>query len=151
MDSTRAVQRETIALPNGLFLEAWDFSRKRAGDRWQVVLGCRIAVRLERSFFPPGEQGEAAYRKLMSEYGPALSYEFKDERNFVALRDLDSTWSELFEEFKETSLGYLSNPRFAQKFALSLSIKLTKNPYKVKQERAESVFNRLKGREASGL
>ena len=148
---TRAVLKETIALPNGLFLEAWDFSRKRVGDRWQVVVGCRIAIRLERTFFPPGEQGEAAFRKLVSEYGPAFSYEFKDERNFVASKDLDSTWSELFEEFKKASLHYLSHPRFAEKFALSTSIKLIKNPYKLKQERTASVFNRLETKEASGL
>lgn len=150
MDSTRAVLKETIALSNGLFLEAWDFSRKHAGDRWQVVLGCRITVHPERSFFPPDEPGETAFRKLVSEYGPALSYEFQDERNFVACQDLDSTWSELFEEFKKTSLSYLSHPHFAQKFALSTSRKLIKNPYKLKLERTASVFNRLEGRAASG-
>lgn len=151
MESNRPILRETISLPNGLLLEVWDFSRKIAGDRLQVVLGCRISIRLERTFFPSDGQGESAYKKLVSECGPVLSYEFADERNFVARQDLDSTWSTLFEEFKEASLNYLSHPRFGEKFALATAIKLMKNPYKFKLERMASIFNRLEEKKASGL
>jgi hypothetical protein len=151
MESNRTVLRDKIALSNGLLLEAWDFSRKHAGDRWQVVLGCRIAIRLERTFFPSDSQGEAAYRKLVSVYGSVISYEFMDERNFVSRRDLDSTWRNLFEEFKEASLSYLSHPRFSEKFARATFTKLIKNPYKLRLEQKTSIFNRLGEREAPGL
>ena len=136
-------QRKTIPLSNGLELEAWDFTRHTAGDRCQVVLGCRIPVTLSRQYFPPDGQGQDIFDRLVAEAGPVLFYEYRDERNFIADSRRETVWEEMLDRFIRDSLAYLSHPRFAERFALAASRELLRDPFKFRTAHRKSLFRRL--------
>ncbi len=136
------VLKESIPLDNGLVLEAWDMSRHIAGDRSQVVLACRIPVDVSRRLFPLDDDGLAAYEEFRREFGTSISWEFLSERNFVARQSRVQVWEELFRQFRDDSLRYLSHPRFAERFVLSILGKLRRNPIGLRTERSKSIFGR---------
>ena len=121
---------EAIELPNGLKLEAWDLSRKIAGDRFKITLLIRIEVDLDRDFTPQNDEERAIARELRAELGDTLTFEFRADRNFIAAERKESELLELFDVFKEDSLSYLASPRFAHRFVLSTFSKLKKDPFR---------------------
>lgn len=132
--------KETIELPNGLTLEAWDFSKNVAGDRYQVALGCRIEINLENDAVPPSDGDRRALSKLQSELGPVIYYEYQIERNFIPREKKEAIWQELWKTFLSNSLTYLSKMDFARKFIPATLAQFKKDPFTFRLKRKKSYF-----------
>jgi len=117
---------EKIPLPNGLMVEAWDKSVSIAVDTTKVALFIRIRVELQPSYFAKSDHYELV-RKTM---GPEIFFEYKKERTFVKDKEKDVVFRELLDNFKKTSLPYLSKSSFPRSFALSKYWDIEKNSYK---------------------
>ncbi len=122
---------DTIELPNGLKMEIWNASRLIAADTVKVDLIIRIKVGLRPEYFPSPDQFELT-RKI---FGPEVVFEYRKERSFIAKDLRDSTFDKLLEEFRSTSLDYISKPNFPSRFALSKYMDVKKNPYKYKNHK----------------
>jgi hypothetical protein len=117
---------ERIALENGLVLEIWDESRKIAADTVKVTLAARIKVDVKEEYFTSPEH----YRTVLQVFGPAITFEQKKERTFVDIAQRDIVFTSLLNEFKESALKYISNPKFPSGFVISKLADVQKNPYK---------------------
>jgi hypothetical protein len=117
---------EEIPMPNGLIVEIWDKSVSIAADTTKVALLIRIRVELRPSYFTKPDHHELV-RKIM---GPEIFFEYKKERAFVRDKEKDVVFQELLDNFKKTSLPYLSRPSFPSSFALSKYWDIQKNSYK---------------------
>ncbi len=117
---------EEIPMPNGLIVEIWDKSVSIAADTTKVALLIRIRVELRPSYFTKPDHHELV-RKIM---GPEIFFEYKKERAFVRDKEKDVVFQELLDNFKKTSLPYLSRPSFPSSFALSKYWHIQKNSYK---------------------
>lgn len=117
---------EEIPMPNGLIVEIWDKSVSIAADTTKVALLIRIRVELRPSYFTKPDHHELV-RKIM---GPEIFFEYKKERAFVRDKKKDVVFQELLDNFKKTSLPYLSRPSFPSSFALSKYRDIQKNSYK---------------------
>ena len=117
---------EEIPMPNGLIVEIWDKSVSIAADTTKVALLIRIRVELQPSYFTKPDHYELV-RKIM---GPEIFFEQKRERAFVRDKEKDVVFQELLDNFKKTSLPYLSRPSFPSSFALSKYWDIQKNSYK---------------------
>ena len=100
-------------LRNGLILEVWDLSRPVAGDRCLVVLEARVNIRLEAIYLP----GEPASRKaeIIAALGPELVYTRREERNFIAAKQVPSLLEEMETRLLALAAAYLGHPDFAPK------------------------------------
>ena len=143
MTITRPHVCETIQLTNGLIAEVWDFSRHVAGDRCKVMLGCRIAVDVKREYFPQNVSGEQKFNKIVTELGSPLYYEFEKERNFIQEVHCKGMLKDMIDTFKNGILHYLANPKFGQRFILSISQRYEKDPYRFRQQRMKSIFRQI--------
>jgi hypothetical protein len=102
------------ALPNGLFLEFWDESRKLTGDRWYVAVRAVVPVSLlEHS---PKAVPAAVVELILREVGDHLCFQLREERNFIAETEVAALKEELQEVFVKNSLSYLSRPDFPSRF-----------------------------------
>ena len=117
---------EEIPMPNGLIVEIWDKSVSIAADTTKVALLIRIRVELQPSYFTKPDHYELV-RKIM---GPEIFFEQKRERAFVRDKEKDVVFQELLDNFKKTSLPYLSKSSFPASFALSKYWDIEKNSYK---------------------
>ena len=117
---------EEIPMPNGLIVEIWDKSVSIAADTTKVALLIRIRVELRPSYFTKPDHHELV-RKIM---GPEIFFEYKKERAFVRDKEKDVVFQELLDNFKKTSLPYLSRSSFPSSFALSKYRDIQKNSYK---------------------
>ncbi len=117
---------EEIPMPNGLIVEIWDKSVSIAADTTKVALLIRIRVELRPSYFTKPDHHELV-RKIM---GPEIFFEYKKERAFVRDKEKDVVFQELLDNFKKTSLPYLSRSSFPSSFALSKYWDIQKNSYK---------------------
>lgn len=117
---------EEIPMPNGLIVEIWDKSVSIAADTTKVALLIRIRVELRPSYFTKPDHHELV-RKIM---GPEIFFEYKKERAFVRDKEKDVVFQELLDNFKKTSLPYLSRSSFPSSFALSKYWHIQKNSYK---------------------
>jgi hypothetical protein len=109
---------ETITLPNGLILELWDTSKLMTGDRWLVSLLARVEVPVLPEYFSTLDNGEQAYRDVLSAYGFPLVFTQEKNRHFVDEKDSKNVFAELCQRFKDNLLSYLGNPRFASLYAM---------------------------------
>ena len=117
---------EKISIPNGLTVEVWDKSVSIAADITKVALLIRIRIELQQSYFTKPNHYELV-RKIMD---PEFFFEYKKERTFVKDKEKDVVFQELLENFKKTSLPYLSKSSFPRSFALSKYWDIEKNSYK---------------------
>jgi hypothetical protein len=101
-------------LPNGLFLEFWDESRKLAGDRWYVAV--RAVVPVPLSEHSPEDVPAAVMELILREVGEHLCFQLREERNFIADTDADAVRKDLQGVFVKNSLPYLSRPDFPSRF-----------------------------------
>jgi hypothetical protein len=62
--------------------------------------------------------------------GMEIFFEYKKERTFVKDKEKDVVFQELLDNFKKTSLPYLSKSSFPASFALSKHWDIEKNSYK---------------------
>ncbi|MFB3926096.1 MAG: hypothetical protein ACE14T_08575 [Syntrophales bacterium] len=117
---------ENIDLPNQLVAEVWDDSRQIASDTSRVALIIKIRVGIRPEFFQHGDQFELTKRV----FGPDVFFEYRKERNFVSNEFKEAVFRELLEDFKKTSLPYISKPHFPARFVLSRFMDIKKHPYK---------------------
>jgi hypothetical protein len=117
---------EKIPIPNGLTVEVWDKSMSMAANITKVALLIRIRVELQPSYFTKPDQYELV-RKIV---GLEIFFEYKKERTFVKDKEKDVVFQELLDNFKKTSLPYLSKSSFPASFALSKYWDIEKNSYK---------------------
>jgi hypothetical protein len=115
---------ENIALPNGLEIEIYDYSRKVAGDRWFVGFMARVPVEVKEEHFVNALKNDMQYgtqiRELFEEFyekhGRIVYFEIKKERNFIDQRERDGLWETLFNNFKAHVLNYMKHKDFEQRF-----------------------------------
>ncbi len=117
---------EKIAMPNGLTAEVWDASVSIAADTTKVELLVKIGIKLQPSYFAKYDHYEIV-RKIM---GPEIFFEYNRERTFVRDEEKELLFRELLDNFKRTSLPYLSKSSFPRSFALSKYVDIEKNSYK---------------------
>jgi hypothetical protein len=117
---------EKIPMPNGLTVEVRDKSVSIAANITKVALLIRIRVVLQPSYFTKPDHYELV-RKIM---GPEFFFEYKKERTFVKDKEKDVVFQELLDNFKKTSLPYLSKSSFPRSFALSKYWDIEKKSYK---------------------
>jgi hypothetical protein len=120
---------EKIALPNGLHLEIWDYSRSIAKDTDKVTLYICAPIPLEPSFFSENSQ----YEKTRKCLGDSLLFEYRNERSFVVQAERDQIFRQFVDIFKQDTLPYLSKPDFPRRFALSKYREIEKNPYQYRE------------------
>ncbi len=106
---------ERVELKNGLTVELWDRSQEMYSRRWLARLAAKIAVPLEPSFF--GDDQEAL-EELREEYGVTVEFNKEMQRLFVPEDELAQTLGAIAKDFRENTLKYLENSKFAGRFAL---------------------------------
>jgi hypothetical protein len=117
---------ETVALPNGLVMQAWDKSRMIASDTTKVELRITIPVTIMKEYFSdPGY-----FQRVVEVFGQEILYEYTKERTFVSTPDSRKVFEELFEDFKRDSLPYLSRTDFPARFAMSKLRDILQNPHR---------------------
>lgn len=128
---------ERTALENGLVLEIWDESRKIAADTVKVALAARIKVEVKKEYFTSDEH----YQKVVKVFGPEVLFEQKKERTFVNIAEREQVFNHLLSEFKESTLKYISSPKFPSGFVLSKLTDILRNPYKYRDQAGNTVLN----------
>jgi hypothetical protein len=101
-------------LRNGLTLEVWDLSRPVAGDRCQVVLEARIRIPLEVMALPEDTPSRKA--EIIAALGPELVYTRREERNFIAAKDVPSLLEEMETRLLALGPAYLGHRDFGVRF-----------------------------------
>ena len=117
---------ETIALPNGLTLEVWDYSRSIAADTDKVELQVRASIAIDPAFFTDEEQ----HRTVRRHFGDTLLFAYRNERTFVARGERENVFRQFVDTFCKDTMPYLSKPDFPRRFALSKYLDIQKNPFK---------------------
>lgn len=115
---------ENIALPNGLEIEIYDYSRKVAGDRWFVGFMARVPVEVKEEHFLNALRNDSQYVSQVSElfnefrekYGHVTYFEIKKERNFIDQQERDELWNGMLSNFKTHVLNYMKHKDFEQRF-----------------------------------
>jgi hypothetical protein len=107
---------ERQELPNGLFLEFWDESRKLAGDRWYV--GIRAVVPVPVPEDPPHGISPEVIKLIYREVGDHICFQLKEERHFISEGELNSLKEQVKEVFLKNLLSYLSHPDFPNRFLI---------------------------------
>lgn len=115
---------ENIALPNGLEIEIYDYSRKVAGDRWFVGFMARVPVEVKEEHFLNALRNDSQYASQLSElfdefkdkHGAVTYFEIKKERNFIDQKERDGLWENIFNNFKTHVLNYMKHKDFEQRF-----------------------------------
>ncbi|HET6460888.1 MAG TPA: hypothetical protein VFG29_08885, partial [Syntrophales bacterium] len=92
----------------------------------KVALLIRIRVELQRSYFTKPDHYELVRRTM----GPEIFFEYRKERAFVKDKEKDVVFRELLDNFKKTSMPYLSKSSFPRSFALSKYGDIEKNGFK---------------------
>jgi hypothetical protein len=105
---------ERRKLPNGLFLEFWDESRKLAGHRWYVAVCAVVPIPL--SEHPLEGTASTVMDFILREVGDHLRFQLKEARNFIAEADVAALKEELKEVCIKNCLSYLSRPDFPPRF-----------------------------------
>ncbi len=107
---------DKIALPNGLVLELYDYSRRVAGDRWFVGLLSRIPIEVSREDFASVAQEQGLYEEFIRQQGQPIYFEMKKERNFIDQREKDQIFRQLLDELRQHALSYMGHRSFARGF-----------------------------------
>jgi hypothetical protein len=128
---------EQIQMSNGLTAEVHDLSREIAANTARVEMIIRIRVALS-----PDDFAEPLhFERTRAVFGEEIVFEHRMEKSFVSNEQADAVFRTLLETFKQTSLPYLSNPKFRTRFAASRYREILHNPYQyriLKDGRTES-------------
>jgi hypothetical protein len=98
------------SLDNGLTLELWDRSRPVAGDRWLVVLEARVVIPVREPYLPPDLAPEAA--AVAAALGPEIVFSQKDERHFIAAREVPGLLQEMTARALDLAANYFGRQAF---------------------------------------
>jgi len=109
---------KTMDLTNGMQLNFYDGSRRLAGDRWLISLIIRMEIPVvEVSINDKGKSIETM-NEIKEVLGEKVLFEQKRERIFVAEREKQAVFEELYDFFIDSVLGYLSNKAFPKRYVL---------------------------------
>jgi hypothetical protein len=106
---------QTLQLKNGLTLRVYDFSRKIAGDRWQVTVGAKIEIPVDHRTVDEKALG-ASIREVKNLIGEVQIFEQNLQRNFIDEGEKGEIVRELASSVIDGQGPYLSHEKFAAKF-----------------------------------
>ncbi len=109
---------KTIDLENHLTLKLYDESIKMIGDRWLVTLVARMKVPLDEALIRKSRDFSANKDKIKKALGQEVVFEHKINRIFVEENEKESIFQELYDNFIDNTLPYLSRPNFPERFLL---------------------------------
>ena len=108
----------TLKLKNRLRLDIFDCSRKLAGDRWLIKLIARMAIPISETIFHNSSHPKETINEIMRTLGENVLFEQKRERIFVDEAEKEIAFNELYDSFISSTLDYLSNDAFPEKYVL---------------------------------
>ncbi len=117
---------EKITLPNNLFVQVWDKSRTIASDTTKVELHIVIDIAIKEEYFSDPDN----FRKVVTVFGPEITYEYTKERTFTDSTDKERVFNELLEDFRKNSIPYISRIDFPARFAISKLRDIQKYPHR---------------------
>ena len=109
---------KTIDLENHLTLNIYDESIKMIGDRWMVNMVARIKVPLDEALIQKSEDFSANKDKIKKALGKEVVFEHTSNRIFVDDNEKESIFQEMYDNFIDNTLHYLSLPNFPERFLL---------------------------------
>jgi hypothetical protein len=109
---------KTIDLENHLTLTIYDESIKMIGDRWLVNLVARINVPLDEALIQKSKDFSANKAKIKKALGKEVVFEHKSNRIFVDESDKESIFQEMYDNFIDNTLPYLSRSNFPERFLI---------------------------------
>jgi hypothetical protein len=133
---------ERRALPNGLFLEFWDESRKLAGDRWYVSIRAVVPVTVPEA--PPQGIPPEVIQLIRKEVGDKICFQLKEERHFISEGAVSFHREQLKEILLENSLSYLSHPELPNRF-LTRKLKEVADKMHWGKDYLQKVLDQLRG------
>ncbi len=109
---------KTIDLENHLTLKIYDESVKMIGDRWLVNMVARIKVPLDEALIQKSKDFSANKDKIKKALGKEVVFEHKSNRIFVDENEKENIFAEMYDNFIDNILPYLSRPNFPERFLL---------------------------------
>jgi len=109
---------KTIDLENHLILKIYDESVKMIGDRWLVNMVARIKVPLDEALIKKSKDFSATKDKIKKALGKEVVFEHKSNRIFVDENEKESIFQEMYDNFIDNTLPYLSRSNFPERFLL---------------------------------
>jgi len=105
---------QTILLENGLTLELVDYSRRVAGDRWNVRVKAAIGISVEDVLNRTDQRHWK--EEIENVLGKQVVFEKEMIRNFIDEREKQTVVDQLCRSFLENAMIYLSRQHFAERF-----------------------------------
>ena len=109
---------QTVELKNRMKLIIYDCSRKLAGDRWLVKLIARMEIPVSGVLFHSASQLTETVNEIKNALGEKVFFEQKRERYFIDETEKETIFKELYDNFMKSTLDYLSNDAFPEKYVL---------------------------------
>lgn len=109
---------KTLKLKNRMRLDIFDCSRKLAGDRWLIKLIARMAIPISETISHNSSHPKETINEIMRTLGENVLFEQKRERIFVDEAEKEIVFVELYDSFISSTLDYLSNDAFPEKYIL---------------------------------
>lgn len=114
----KSILIKTTDLENHLILQLYDESIKMIGDRWLVTLVARMKVPLDEALIQESETSSANKDKIIKALGKEVVFEHKSNRIFVDESEKESIFQEMYDNFIDNTLPYLSRTSFPERFLL---------------------------------
>ena len=109
---------QTIELKNRMKLTLYDGSRKLAGDRWLIKLIARMEIPVSDVTFHSVSQTTETANEIQNALGEKVLFEQKRERFFIDETEKETVFKEVYDNFVNSTLEYLSNDAFPEKYVL---------------------------------
>ena len=117
-DQDKGVLFDLVNLENGLTLELHDLSRNVAGDRWLVSFAARLEVSIIPERFQSLSESGLTINDVHKTLGDKVVYHYEKKRSFIDAKDKEIVFEKLKADFLDSSIRYLSDPRFPEKLIL---------------------------------
>ena len=109
---------KTIDLKNNATLNLYDSSRKLIGDRWLVSLVIRMDIPVSDALSVGDDPSVASVKDIQKVLGENVCFEQKRERTFINDIEKEAVFKELYDNFLENTLPYLSHEAFPGRYVL---------------------------------
>jgi hypothetical protein len=109
---------KTIDLKNNVKLNLFDRSRKLVGDRWLVSLIIRMDIPVSDAITTGDGHPVDNVDDIEKLLGEKVCYEQKRERIFIDDTERAAVFKELYDNFLESTLPYLSHDAFPKRYVL---------------------------------
>jgi hypothetical protein len=109
-----------LELQNGHTLEIHDKSRKIGQDAWLVVMVASIKIDIREKLFESEPVSEFKFNDILDTLGSQVTYEYKNERNFILDHEKDDVFETLVKTFLDNLGKYVTKKQFPPKFVLKI-------------------------------